>query len=368
MTINGSIDSRFGAVRQAFARNFAERGEVGAAVCVYQDGRPVVDLWGGLADRDTGRAWQRDTMVLTNSTTKGFTATVAHVLIERGLLALDAPVASYWPEFAANGKQDVLVRWVLSHRAGIPALDEAPRLQDVVAWTPVVAAVARQKPIWVPGTAHGYHAQTFGWIVGELVRRITGKTLGRFYADEIASRFGIDFWIGLPPEQHERVATSYASHAPAPLARPPALMLRALGEWGTHQANLPAIRAAELPSSNGIGTAHAIARHYAALIGAVDGARILTSQTLAAACEAQSDGADLVFGTRTRCGLGFVLPPSLGVASGPRSFGHPGAGGSLGFADRDARVTFGYTPNQMGGVAPGDIRAVKLVESLYRCL
>jgi CubicO group peptidase (beta-lactamase class C family) len=185
MKVNGAVDRRFGAVADAFARNFAERGEEGAAVCVYVGGRPVVDLWAGLANREAGREWQRDTMVVTNSTTKGFTATVAHVLAERGLLDFDAPVASYWPEFAANGKQDIPVRWVLSHRAGIPALDQAPQLKDVVAWTPVVAAVARQKPLWVPGTAHGYHAQTFGWMVGEIVRRITGKTIGRFYAEEI---------------------------------------------------------------------------------------------------------------------------------------------------------------------------------------
>lgn len=368
MKINGSIESRFGAVAAAFEGNFAEDREVGAAVCVYRDGRPVVDLWAGLADRDAGRAWQRDTMVLTNSTTKGITATVAHVLVERGLLDLDAPVASYWPEFAENGKQEIPVRWVLSHRAGVPALDQIPHLKDIVAWAPVVAAVARQKPLWVPGTAHGYHAQTFGWMVGELVRRITGKTLGRFYADEIAARFGIDFWIGLPPGQHERVATSYAYRPPDTLPRPPELLLRALGGWGAHQANLPAVREAEIPSSNGIGTAHALARHYAALIGEVDGARILAPGTLAAACAAQSEGADLVFGIRTRCGLGFALPPSLGVPSGPLSFGHPGAGGSLGFADPAARVAFGYTPNQMGGVAPGDIRAVRLVEALYRCL
>ena len=365
MRIDGSIESRFGAVAGAFERNFAELGEVGAAVC---GGRPVVDLWAGLADRETGSEWQRDTMVVTNSTTKGFTATVAHLLVERGLLDLDAPVASYWPEFAANGKQDIPVRWVLSHRAGVPALDQAPQLEDIVAWTPVVAVVARQKPIWVPGTAHGYHAQTFGWMVGEIVRRITGKTIGRFYADEIASRFGIDFWIGLPPEQRDRVATSYSSSLPATLNRSPELMRRVLGGWTTHQMNLPAAQEAEIPSSNGIGTAHAIARHYAALIGEVDGARILEPQTLAAACAVQSDGPDRVLGAHTRCGLGFALAPSLGVPSGPRSFGHPGSGGSLGFADPAAGVALGYAPNQMGGVLSGDIRTASLVEALYKCL
>jgi CubicO group peptidase (beta-lactamase class C family) len=366
MTFNGSFEDRFSAIARAFERNFAELGEVGAAVCVYLGGRPVVDLWAGLADRDTGRQWQRDTMAVTNSTTKGFTATVAHLLVERGLLDLDAPVASYWPEFAENGKQEIPVRWVLSHRAGVPALDHAPQLDDVVAWAPVVAAVARQKPIWAPGTAHGYHAYTLGWIVGEIVRRITGKTIGRFYADEIASRFGIDFWIGLPPAQRNRVATSYRSRPPATVDRAPELMRRALAGWTTEHMNLPAVQEAEIPSSNGIGTAHAIARHYAALIGEVDGARILTPRTLTAACEVQSDGPDRVLGLPTRCGLGFALPPSLGVQSGPRSFGHAGFGGSLGFGDPDLGLAFGYTPNQMGGVALGDLRTASLVEALYR--
>jgi len=367
--INGSFESRFAAVAGAFEHNFAEHGEVGAAVCVYLGGRPVVDLWAGLANREAGREWQPDTMVVTNSTTKGFTATVAHVLVERGLLDVDAPVASYRPEFAASGKQDIPVRWVLSHRAGVPVLDQTPELSDIVAWTPVVAAVARQKPLWVPGSAHGYHNQTFGWMVGEIVRRITGKTIGRFYADEIASRFGIDFWIGLPPEHRDRVAASYSSQQQAArLDRSNELLLRARGGWTTHQMNLPAAQAAEIPSSNGIGTAHAIARHYAALIGEVDGARILEPRTLAAACEIQSDGPDRVFGAHTRCGLGFALPPSLGVASGGRFFGHPGWGGSLGFADPDAGVAFGYAPNQLGGVPFGDVRTRSLVEALYRCL
>jgi len=368
MKIEGSFEKGFEAVAAAFERNFAERGEVGAAVCVYQGGRAVVDLWAGLADREAGRAWQRDTMVVTNSTTKGFTATVAHLLVERGLLDLDAPVAAYWPEFAANGKQDIPVRWVLSHRAGIPALDPAPELADIVAWTPAVAAVARQKPIWAPGTAHGYHNQTFGWMVGEIVRRITGKTIGRFYADEIASPLGIDFWIGLPPAQRHRVATSYSASSPSRLDHAPELTRRVLGGWTTRQMNLAALQEAEVPSSNGIGTAHAIARHYAALIGEVGGARILEPRTLAAACEVQSDGPDRVFGAHTRCGLGFALPPSLGVASGPRSFGHAGSGGSLGFADPAAPIAFGYVPNQMGGLPMGDARTRSLVEALYRCL
>jgi CubicO group peptidase (beta-lactamase class C family) len=364
--LNGSAESGFGAVADAFTRNFAERGEEGAAVCVYEGGRPVVDLWAGRANREADREWQRDTMVVTNSTTKGFTATVAHVLAERRLLDFDAPVASYWPEFAANGKEEIPVRWVLSHRAGIPTLDQAPPLEDVVAWTPVVAAVARQKPLWAPGTAHGYHAQTFGWMVGEIVRRITGKTIGRFYADEIASPFGIDFWIGLPPEQRDRVATSYA---PLPVTRDRSQerMQSAIGGWTTDQMNHPATQEAEIPSSNGIGTPHAIARHYAALIGEVDGARILAPRTLAVACQVESEGPDRVLGAPTRCGLGFALGPSLGVPAGPRSFGHPGSGGSLGFADPAAGVAFGYAPNQMGGML-GDIRTASLVEALYGCL
>jgi CubicO group peptidase (beta-lactamase class C family) len=335
-------------------------------VCVYRDGRPVVDLWSGLADRASQRRWTGDTPVLVFSTTKGFAAACVNLLVERGQLDLDAPVARYWPEFAAGGKQDIPVRWVLSHRAGVPAVDATLTLAQVLAWEPVVAAVAAQQPEWPPGTGHGYHARTFGWITGELVRRITGRTLGGFLAQEISGPLGLDFWVGLPPEQQPRVATLYPA-GPSP-GQPGSLPWRVVtGPSGLFADSTvwsrAELHAAEMPSSNGIGTAHAIARHYAALIGPVDGHRTLRSETVAAATEVQADGEDRVLGMPSRFGLGFML----GLGPGERSFGHSGRGGSLGFADPDTGTGFGYTMNRMIGAGTADNRAERLVNALYQC-
>jgi CubicO group peptidase (beta-lactamase class C family) len=366
--IDGTVDGGFEAVVDAFAANFQVPGEVGAAVCVYRDGRPVVDLWAGLADREMGRPWEADTPVVVFSSTKGLTAVCVHLLVERGQLDVDAPVAQYWPEFAANGKEKIPVRWVLSHRAGVPAVDATLTLEQVLAWDPVVAAVAAQKPEWPPGTDHGYHARTFGWMAGELVRRITGVTLGEFLATEIAGPLGLDFWVGLPAEFESRVATLYPPEPPTP-TEPGSLLWRVMtGPSGlfadTAVWNRADVHAAEMPSSNGIGTARALARHYAALIGQVDGCRTLRLETVTTAREVQADGPDRVLGVPTRFGLGFML----GFGPGPKSFGHPGSGGSLGLADPDAGIGFGYAMNRMIGVGPDDGRAVRLVDALYRCL
>jgi CubicO group peptidase (beta-lactamase class C family) len=368
MEVHGTVDGGFEAVRDAFAENFGKPGEVGAAVCVYRDGRPVVDLWAGLADRDTGRPWEADTPVVVFSTTKGFTAACVNLLLERGQLELDAPVSKYWPEFAANGKAEVPVRWVLSHRVGVPAVDATLTLEQVLAWDPVVAAVAAQKPEWPPGSDHGYHARTFGWMTGELVRRITGATLGEFLAAEIAGPLGLDFWVGLPAEVEPRVATLYPPDDPAPM-EPGSLLWRVMtgpsGLFADNRVwNRADVHAAEMPSSNGIGTARAVARHYAALIGPVDGCRTLRPETVVAASVVQADGPDRVLGVPTRFGLGFML----GLGPGPKSFGHPGSGGSLGFADPDAGLGFGYAMNRMIGVGPDDGRAERLVDAVYRCL
>jgi len=204
--IEGSVAPGFERVADAFVGNFANHGDVGAAVCVYRDAKPVVDLWAGTADPKTGRPWEHDTLQLVYSATKGVVATAAHILAERGDLDLDAPVASYWPEFADAGKADVPVRWLLTHQVGLPVLDKPVSLADALAWHPVTAALAAQAPIWAPGTAHGYHMQTFGWLVGEVIRRVTGRSPGQFAADEIAAPLGLDFFIGLPDSEHSRVS------------------------------------------------------------------------------------------------------------------------------------------------------------------
>jgi CubicO group peptidase (beta-lactamase class C family) len=196
--VQGRVDEGWGAVADAFRANFERRFELGAACCVYADGRPVVDLWGG--------AWDRDTLALVFSTTKGVTALCAHMLVERGALDVDAPVAAYWPEFASAGKDGVPVRWLLSHQAGLPFVDAALTLDDACAWEPVIRALEAQRPLWEPGTRHAYHPVTYGFLVGEVIRRAAGMTIGQFLSEEIVRPLALDAWIGLPEEAEHRVA------------------------------------------------------------------------------------------------------------------------------------------------------------------
>ncbi|MBB5911870.1 CubicO group peptidase (beta-lactamase class C family) [Nocardia transvalensis] len=383
MTIDGTVEPGFEPVRDAFARNFAEYGDIGAAVTVYRDGRPVVDLWGGLADPATDRPWERDTLQLVYSATKGVTATAAHLLAQRGELDLDAPVARYWPEFAAAGKTDIPVRWLLSHRSGVVALDRPVPLDDALAWDPMVAALAAQRPSWTPGTAHGYHGRTFGWLVGEVIRRVSGRSPGRFVAEEIAGPLGVDFFIGLPEEERGRVSRLVFAPKPdlsaVPLDAIPAdmramvaasldpesLLTRAFAVTDPADPDFDsrAVQAAEIPSSNGIGTARGLARLYAALIGEVDGIRLLTEETVAAAAREQANGIDRVLLLPNRYASGYMLPTETFPMSGPSAFGHPGRGGSLAFGDPRRGIAFGYVTNHIVEGAP-DFRAADLVAAV----
>jgi CubicO group peptidase (beta-lactamase class C family) len=369
-------------VRAAFAENFARHGDIGAACCVYYRGRPVVDLWAGVADAATGRSWTEGTAVITFSATKGATAICANLLVERGALDLDAPIAHYWPEFAARGKGDIPVRWALCHKAGLAAVDGDLTLEQVIAWDPVVAAIAAQVPNWEPGSAHGYHARSYGWITGELVRRITGRTLGRFFAEEIAAPLGLEFWIGLPAAEEPRVATIVPPVPPTdPAVRelmdkfmgPDTLLGRVLSGPSNlfhydDMWNRRALHAAEMPSSNGIATARSIARMYAALLGEVDGGRLLRPETVQRARQIESSGPDAVLLLPTAFGLGFMLPPSLSPSAHAACFGHPGAGGSLGLADPEAGFALGYVMNRMDLGLTGDPRSHGLVAAVYASL
>jgi CubicO group peptidase (beta-lactamase class C family) len=379
--IAGDVEPGFEGVDEAFRRNFDEHGEIGAAVCVMLDGRPVIDLWGGIADTESGRPWDRDTLTVVFSSTKGATAACVHRLVERGELDLDAPVANVWPEFAAQDKQAITLRQVLSHRAGVPVVEAKLTNPEIFDWNPVVEAIAAQAPLWPPGSEHGYHARTFGWILGELLRRTRGESAGRVFAREIAEPLGLDFFVGLPDRLEPRVARLVP---PAPPDDPDqrALIERLLGPdtllgrvlngpgdlaygdvWNTH-----AIHVAEMPSSNGIADARSLARLYAALIGEVDHVRLLRPETLDAACVPHSEGRDRVIQIPTRIGLGFMLAPTVGTACGPASFGHPGAGGSLGFADPERGLAFGYAMNQMKLGMMGDERTIGLVGATYAAL
>ncbi len=387
MRIDGTVAPGYTAVRDAFAANFADQGEVGAAVCVYRDGKPVVDLWGGLADPDTGRPWERDTLQLVYSATKGVVAAAAHLLVQRGQLDLDAPVARYWPEFAAAGKGEIPVRWLLTHQAGLAAIDKPVPLADALAWTPMVDALAAQAPNWVPGTDHGYHGRTYGWLVGEVIRRITGCTVGQFLAEDIAEPFDIDFFIGLPAAEQHRVSRLMFAPKPdltaltdelvpeqfrpmvAALRDPESLANRAfqITDPPDIDFNSPAVHAAEIPASNGIGTARGLARLYAALVGELDGHRLLTPDTLDAAIREQTRGIDRVIMLPDRYASGFMLPIADLTLGGPNSFGHPGRGGSLGYADPERTLSFAYVTNHIVEGAL-DLRAHNLVEALETAL
>ncbi|MGH7366994.1 MAG: serine hydrolase domain-containing protein [Candidatus Rokuibacteriota bacterium] len=380
----GHCEPRFAAVREAFSRNFAERGDLGAAVCVYVDGTPVVDCWGGHADPTSARPWTADTLVSVASTTKGMVALCAHMLAERGKLDLDAPVARYWPEFGQAGKRDIPVRWLLSHRAGLPAIRRDLPTEALFDRAAMTHALAETDPWWTPGTTHGYHAITYGYLVGEVIRRVDGRTVGRFLREDVTGPLCADF--GVPEDADGRVARVL----PAPPAGPGERTL-----WDTLVAdpasvsgrtflnpprppdlvNARAWRAAEVPAANGHTSARAVARLYAALArgGELDGVRLLGPATIDAAIAEQSVGRDMVLTVPTRFATGFMLgmPGGFFVCGpGRRTFGHPGQGGSVGFADPDARVSFGYVCNQYlsGTVKHPDLRVSSLVDAVYRAL
>jgi CubicO group peptidase (beta-lactamase class C family) len=374
----GDVEAGFGAVADAFATNFAAHGEIGAAVSVVSDGQTLVDLWGGWADAAGTRPWRSDTIVTCFSTTKGVTATCACLLIDRGLLDPDAPIASYWPEFAASGKSEIPVRWAMSHSAGLAAVAGDLTIEDVTGWDGVVSAIAAQPPEWEPGTKHGYHVRSYGWIVGELIRRISGRMPGDFFRDEIGDPNDLSFWIGLPPEQDHRVADLVPDPKAlnlADLLDADSLMRRAalgpseLFAHGYDETwNQEHLRRAQMPSSNGVGDARSLARLYALVIGAGPERRLLSEATIATATEMQSSGVDYVLGVELTFGLGYSLPPTLPPAVGPGSFGHGGAGGSMAFADPDASLGFGYVMNQLRFDLDGDPRALGLAEAVYSCL
>ena len=385
LRIEGEVDKRFENVRKTFAENFASRGELGASLCIVVDGRPVVDLWGGFVDKEKTRAWNRDTLVNVYSTTKGLTAICAHRLIDQGKLDPDEPVARYWPEFAQAGKKDLPVRYLLSHRAGLPAVKAPLPEQAIFDWNTMAAALAAQDPWWQPGTKHGYHALTFGWLVGEVVRRISGKGLGTYFREEIAEPLRIDCHIGLDAKHDARTSNLY----PAPLPEPgqPNLFADAMKdpEGATAKAflNPPVLtkpglvntrewRAAELGAANGHTTGRALARLYGALArgGEIDGYRIVRPEALERFYAEQSYGPDQVLlQLPTRFSMGFMLSQP-GASFGPnrKSFGHPGAGGSVGFADLQAKVGFGYTMNQMATGLLIDSRPAALIDAFYAAL
>jgi len=359
--IHGLCDARFAGVRQAFAANFRERGDLGAAVAITLDGMPVVDLWAGWMDGTRTRAWQRDTLVNVFSVGKAMAALSLLILAERAQIDLDAPIARYWPEFAARGKDAVSVRMLLGHRAGLPAIRNPLPDGAMYDWQLMTAALAAEAPWWEPGRAHGYHVNTFGFLVGELVRRVSGEPIAAFFRREVAAPLDADFAFGVAAEQDDRVADYHFSEQPPRLVEEQDDAARRFllgcvysnppGIIGLGTVNTRAWRAAVMPSTNGHATARAVARIYGTLAcgGAVGGVRVLQAATIEHAICQVSGGADVVLGRPSRFGLGFQLTQAeRPIGPNPRTFGHFGAGGALGFADPDARLAFAYTMNRAG--------------------
>jgi CubicO group peptidase (beta-lactamase class C family) len=334
--LHGTVESGFEPVREAFARSF-EKSELGAAVCAYVDGRKVVDLWGGWADAARTREWQRDTIACTYSATKLMTATCAHRLVDRGLLDLDEPVATYWPEFAQAGKKDITVRMVLSHQAGLPWVTVPYPRERFLDWATLTDALARSSPVWEPGTRSEYHGGTFGYLVGEVVKRIDGRSLGTFFREEIAAPLGVDFMIEFGPEHDARCAEMVGS----------ADMVGG--------ANTRRWRAAGDGSATGHGSAESLARVCAALArrGELDGVPVLRAETIEAA--AQEQPLLRAEGTPGDFGLGYQLLWKTFPGLGKQTFGHTGMGGSIGLANPTRRLGFGYVMNQMGSGGANDL-------------
>ena len=385
-TVCGQVAPGFEEVRREFERNFAGRGEIGAAVAAYWRGEKVVDLWGGRRTPDGDEPWNEDTMVVVMSTTKGLAAMTLAVANARGWLDYDAPVARYWPEFAQNGKATVTLRQLLGHEAGIVLLDEKLPLEKLFDLDYVAGVIARQKPAWPPGTRHGYHTLTIGLCMQELIRRVdpAHRTLGRFFHEEIAVPLGLDFYIGLPPEiPDERLATLKTLSTRRGLLAlrytPIAVTLRMITPGSLLRRSFVGTNLdwkdrrsyeIEVPAGNGVGTARAIARAYSAF--AEGGAELgITPETFArvTAPPVVHGDKDVVLGVPSYFSLGFLRPGPTGFfGSSERAFGAPGAGGSFAFADPDARLGYAYVMNKLDFYLQNDPREKALRDAVYRAL
>lgn len=385
--LGGESKPPFGAVRDVLEEQFARGEHIGAGVSIYHRGEKVVDLWGGLADEDAGKPWAADTMAVSFSTTKGLTAVCLHMLADRGLVDYQAPVAAYWPEFAQHGKEKITVYHLLTHQAGMAPVPGTMHGADLYDWDNVIHAIEEQAPAWEPGAESGYHAMTFGYLVGEVIRRASGRTVGTFLRDEVCGPLGLqDMYIGAPPEVEPRIAKLKSKGSPTPemiqqiqerlaagepLVDP--LMERAFaappgGMFGQSQGDNPMdtyeAHRVEIPAANGVMTARDLARLYACLAngGELDGVRLMSAERVRTMSAVQTCREDKVLHTDIAWSLGFMNGGIEGRAQGPRAsaFGHPGVGGSVGYCDPEIGLAFGFTTNAlaMDGLATG--RAAEL--------
>jgi CubicO group peptidase (beta-lactamase class C family) len=390
-TVCGDVDEGYGRVADAFRRNLSSGQEIGAAVTVYRDGRKVIDLWGGLRDGTTGEAWEKDTIVNVFSTTKGVASLAVAHAASRGLIDYDVAVAEYWPEFAQAGKSSITVRQLLSHQAGLAAIKPALSLADIADTATLSARTAAQAPAWQPGTRHGYHAVTLGWYESELIRHVDprGRTLGRYFAEEIAGPLGLDFFIGLPDSvDRNRVAylhgfsrresmlhlNTLPPRFVAAIFNPFSLSARAFtwakGVTELVEMNRDELRILEMPAVNGTGDARSVAKLYgsAATGDAKLGLSLRVTEALEGPAVPPTKGLrDKVLYIDTSYSLGFGKPtPRFVFGSSDRAYGWNGAGGSFGFADPDTGIGFGYVMNKLGFHVHSDSRELALRQALFR--
>ena len=399
--VNGFCEENFLDAKNIFEESINCGFELGGAICIEVEGKKVLDLWGGHLDHERTEPWQENTIVNVFSTTKGIAAICLLQLIEKGLLDLDKPVADYWPEFAQNGKENIPVRYLFCHKSGLCGVREPLQPGAFSNWDLICDELAKQEPLWEPGSAHGYHAITYGHLVGELLRRIDGRTIGTYFREEIAEPLDLDFWIGLPDSEFHRVSDIYPSK-PSPLqfllpliAKLPRFLLpgptKFLVDFGDTskpvgaafnnppissnegmEANTKKWRNAEIPAANGHATARSIAKLYGVLAngGSLDDFHLLSPDTIERGRETQSDGKDLVLGgMHTRFGLGFMLgTENVSMGPNPNAFGHGGAGGSLGFSDPDNHISLGFVMNQMHPGITAWKTATDVAESVYKSL
>lgn len=376
LRVEGFVAPGFERVRDAFAANFDRADhyrELGASLAAYRHGERVVDLWGGWADQARTRPWTRDTLANVWSTTKGVAAILVATLVDRGLIDYDAPVTRYWPEYGANGKDRTTVSQLMSHQAGLPGFEEPTPLSEFYDWEIVTDRLARQAPMWEPGTKNSYHAMTYGFLAGELVRRASGKCVGRFLAEHVAGPLGADIFIGLPESEEARVAPMIPSPIPRvfdPNGPREAVAAVTNPDMDPALPNDRGWRAAEIPAGNGHATGDGLARLYGAVAngGELGGVRLMGPQSVAAMNTLQTDRVDILLGMPAMWRNGVCGNVLNMFGPHPETFGHSGWGGSFGCANTETGVGIGYVVNQMGDRAVGDPRAAELCDAIYACL
>lgn len=373
----GFTDPRFARVRKAFTNNFVEHNECGASVCVYLDGEPVVDLWGGYSDKARSLPWKEDTIVNMMSVSKGAVSVCVMQLVEQGKIDLDAPVARYWPEFAANGKAGIPVCYVLDHRAGLPVLDPNLPRGKIYDWHAIVGALAAQRPAWEPGKQAGYHILTMGFLVGEIIRRVSGEMPGEYLRRNVTGPLNLDYQIGLPESEFPRCAefiqATDGTIFDAERTAPESYLARAWYELPRGEDfNSREWRVSQVPGANGHGNARAIARFYGCLArgGELGGVRILKPETIRTMSSEQHNMTEIVMNRSYHQALGVLRnsPPIVWMGPNPNAFGHHGVGGAIGLADPDMKIGFSYAMNQMHARIDNGPRAGALLRALYDCL